>query len=159
VCATYPTIVAHTRTLVGALRARQPKPAVDLIVDYTGVGRAVADLLEEAGLGMPVTLVTITGGDVVTRGERGEQRVPKRDLAAVVQVCLQSERLHIAETLPLARTLTDELVNIRVKVSLAGHDSYGAGAEWREGNHDDLVLALALATWQGENRIVPRIWL
>jgi hypothetical protein len=43
-----------------------------------------------------------------------------------------------------------------MKVSLdTGHDSYGA---WREGTHDDLVLALACALWCGERqwpRFVP----
>src|SRR4051794_36787501 len=56
------------------------------------------------------------------------------------------------------KTLQEELINFRVKVSLAGRDSYGASAEWREGNHDDLVLALALALWHGENRVTPIIW-
>src|SRR5215213_4566794 len=93
--ARYPAIVDHTRALIAALRARQPRPHVALIVDYTGVGRAVADLLEDARLDADVTLATITGGDSVTRGERGEQRIPKRDLASVVQVCLQGERLRI----------------------------------------------------------------
>jgi hypothetical protein len=41
-------------------------------------------------------------------------------------------------------------VNFKVKVNLAtGHDSYEA---WRESVHDDLVLAVALACWHGENR-------
>ncbi len=31
------------------------------------------------------------------------------------------------------------------------HDSYGA---WREGTHDDLVLAVALALWAGERQEV-----
>jgi len=35
-----------------------------------------------------------------------------------------------------------------VKINLAtGHDSYEA---WREGDHDDLVLAVAMACWTGE---------
>jgi hypothetical protein len=35
-----------------------------------------------------------------------------------------------------------------VKINIAtGHDSYEA---WREGDHDDLVLAVALACWTGE---------
>jgi hypothetical protein len=35
-----------------------------------------------------------------------------------------------------------------MKISLTtGHDSYGA---WREGTHDDLVLALACSLWAGE---------
>jgi hypothetical protein len=97
-------------------------------------------------------LVTLTGGEAVTTGDGGELRVPKRDLASCVQVLLQSERLRIGRNLSHATTLTDELVNFKVKTSLTGHDSYGAGSDWRKGNHDDLVLALALACWYGENR-------
>jgi hypothetical protein len=33
-------------------------------------------------------------------------------------------------------------MNFRVKFSLTGRDSYGAGVEWHESTHDDLVLAL-----------------
>jgi hypothetical protein len=41
--------------------------------------------------------------------------------------------------------LRAELLNFRVKINLAsGHDSYEA---WREGDHDDLVLAAAMAVW------------
>lgn len=174
--ARYPAIVAHTAALVAALR--QPVgtmertvttgrfayigresvpivPDVHLIVDYTGVGRPVADMLIAANLDCTVTLVTITGADSVTKGEAGELRVPKRDLASTVQVLLQDERLRIGAQLPHATTLTEELLNFRVKISLAGHDSYGAGADWRPGNHDDLVLSLALACWYGEKRMQP----
>ena len=35
-------------------------------------------MLQDARLGVPLTLVTITGGDAVTKGEKGEKRVPKR---------------------------------------------------------------------------------
>ena len=31
-----------------------------------------------------------------------------------------------------------------------GHDSYGAGEDWRVGNNDDLVLAVAMACWHTE---------
>ena len=34
---------------------------------------------------------------------------------------------------------------MRVKVSASGHESFAA---WREGTHDDLVLAVALACWR-----------
>src|SRR6476660_6886929 len=79
-------------------------------------------------------------------------RVPKRDLASVVQVLLQSERLKIASALPLASVLTQEVLAYCVKISqLTGHDSYGAGTEWRDGGeHDDMVLALACAAWYAE---------
>lgn len=128
------------------------EPSVALVVDQTGVGAPVVDLLRAAGLA-PVA-VTIHGGDRVTREGR-DVRVPKRDLAAAVAVALQTGRLKIAPALPLAETLRHELEHFKVALSAAGHDRYGAGADalsWREQPHDDLVLAVALALWHGENR-------
>ncbi len=74
--------------------------------------------------------------------------VPKRDLVAIVQVCLQNNRLKIAEQLKDAATLARELQNFQVKISDSAHDSYGA---WRTGTHDDLVLAASLALWTATN--------
>lgn len=122
---------------------------VALVIDYTGVGRPVLDLLTQAGLD-PVA-VTITGGDQVIRVGRRELRVPKRNLVGAVQVLLQARRLRWPATLPEAATLAAELANFKAKITLAGHDSYGAGDDWREGNHDDLVLSVALGCWHGEH--------
>jgi hypothetical protein len=36
--------------------------------------------------------------------------------------------------------------------------SYGVVADWREGQHDDLVLATALAAWWGESRPHVGLW-
>lgn len=99
--------------------------------------------------------ITITGGDTVSRDGQ-DYRVPKRDLVSVVQVLLQSERLKIASSLKEAQTLTSELLAFRVSISLKGHDSYGNDVgPWRENPHDDLVLAVASATWYGENYRAP----
>ena len=98
--------------------------------------------------------VTITGGENVTR-ERQEYRVPKRDLASTLQVLLQNGRLKFADGLPLLDVLLSELQNFKVKINTrTGHDSY---EHWRESDHDDLVLSLALACWYGENERTPRV--
>ncbi len=124
------------------------KGNTQLVVDATGVGRPVVDMLVQRGL-EPVA-VTITGGDQVVF-ERG-WRVPKRDLVGAVQVLLQTERLKFAEKLPAVPALVQELMAFRVKIDpLTAHDSYGAGG-WREGAHDDLVLAVAIAAWWGERQ-------
>jgi len=52
-----------------------------------------------------------------------------------------------APVLPEAATLVQELLAFQVKLTPQGHDTYGT---WREGNHDDLVLAVALTCWYGE---------
>jgi len=118
-----------------------------LAVDETGVGSAVTDMLKARGLSPKA--VTITGGDKVSR-DVNSYRIPKRDLVTTVALLLESRRLKIPTALPLAQTLADELHNFKVTISALGHDSYGAGDEWREGAHDDLVLAVALAAWFGE---------
>jgi hypothetical protein len=126
-----------------------------LAVDMTGVGRPVADMLKAAINNAPDDLpgitaawITITGGDSVTKAEGGGLRVPKRDLASAPLVLMQNKQLKIAEGLWLKDTLQRELLNFKVKINIAtGHDSYEA---WREGDHDDLVLAVAMACWCGE---------
>jgi hypothetical protein len=117
---------------------------VALMVDATGVGAGVVDQFVQAGLS-PIS-VWITGGDKVNRSPAdGSYRVPKRDLVAAVQVLMQSERLKIARALVEAGTLRQELQNFRVKIDpKTAHDSY---SHWREAEHDDLVLATALACW------------
>jgi hypothetical protein len=133
----YPQIVAG----VTALMARKEMgDDPQLVVDATGVGAAVVDMLYAAGLYF--TPVIITGGDVVHR-EGSAYRVPKRDLVAAVQTLLQTQRLRFAAGMPLVDTLSRELINFRYKITDAGNDTYGG----REGEHDDLVLAVALACW------------
>jgi hypothetical protein len=92
--------------------------------------------------------VTITAG-WEAKLEGASWCVPKRDLVSVTKVLLQTERIKIAKSLPVAKTLVDELLSFQAKISLAGNDTYGA---WREGVHDDLVLATALAAYFGENK-------
>lgn len=99
------------------------------------------------GLASPLGERHIAGADA-EKDERGGWRVPKRDLVGVVQVLIQNQRLRIAAGLPEAEMLLRELEGFRVRISATGHDSYGA---WRDGTHDDLVLAVALASWYGEH--------
>jgi hypothetical protein len=144
----YPTVVEHVKALVQRPELQAPEQQEDLAlaVDHTGVGVAVFDMLQEAELPCPLYGVTIHGGDTVTR-DGMHYRVPKRDLITLTQVLLQNERLKIAQGLPESSTLVKELLNYRVKIDpTTAHDSYNA----REGAHDDLVLAVALACWLGE---------
>jgi hypothetical protein len=73
--------------------------------------------------------------------------VPKRDLMAGVQVLLEKGELKIArrmkETGPLVRELTD----VRLTAGSGGRLRMGAD---RPGQHDDLVMALALACWRAK---------
>ncbi len=136
----YPAIVDAVEGLMGRLSG-----APDLTVDATGVGRPVIDLMRTRGLRL--NAVTITGGDTAAH-EGMDWRIPKRDLVGGVAVTLQTGRLKIASSLPDAATLTRELLNFKVTIDpKTAHDSYSS---WRESDHDDLVLAVALAVWSAD---------
>jgi hypothetical protein len=154
----YPEIADGVARLVrDPLLSQSRKP--ELIVDETGVGKAVTDMLRERKLRFRP--VTITGGDAVRAGttrDRGTSyRVPKRDLVGALEVPFHNGTLKVAGDLELWPTLRQELLSFRRKVSLAtAHDSY---EHWRESDHDDLVLACALACWWARrvaNRPTPR---
>ena len=79
--------------------------------------------------------------------------MPKCDLVSNLLVLSETQRLKIAANLVEAQTLANELQNILVKINIdTSHDTYGA---WREGQHDDHVLAVALSIWWAENRPKP----
>jgi len=144
----YPEVVRKVGIM---MNAPELEDRTILVVDATGVGRAVVDMFTNAYL-RPVA-VTITGGNKVSN-EGWDFGVPKRDLIGVLEVAMQTGRLKIAKELPEAKTLMDEMLNFKRKITLTGNDTYEA---WREGQHDDLVLATALAVWYAEQYVRPRI--
>jgi hypothetical protein len=126
---------------------------VPLVVDATGVGRPVIDMIRGAGL--PAIGVTITGGLQENMGDGVNVTVPKRTVVSTLVACFQTERLKIAEALEAAPLLINELANFKLKVSLeTGNESYEA---WRESIHDDLVLCVGIATWYAERVYQPAI--
>jgi hypothetical protein len=138
----YPAIVGRMAQLLATPPLREQ---ASLVVDATGVGTAVIDLLSQAQLS-PIA-ITITGGEKVHRDTKRRYGIPKRELVGCLQVLLQTNRLKIASALPEAEVLMKELLAFQVKITNTAHDTYGV---WRDGAHDDLVLALALAAWYGE---------
>jgi hypothetical protein len=117
-------------------------------IDETGVGRAVVDALRTLRLGIWLRPVTVTAGLRLSQEADGSCCVPKRDLVGTVQALLGQNRLTIAAALPLTPVLLTELANYRIKITAAGHETFSG--DWRCGQHDDLVFALALACWIGE---------
>lgn len=69
--------------------------------------------------------------------------MPKGELVSKLQALLHSGDLRIASSLPDASVLARELQDFRVRFTEAGNATFNA----REGAHDDLVLALALAVF------------
>jgi hypothetical protein len=69
------------------------------------------------------------------------------ELVRCLQVLLRSRRLRVAD-LPERTALLREMRAFRVKIT-AAHEPFEAG---RRQDHDDLVLAVALAAWWGEQK-------
>lgn len=137
----YPAIVADV--------AQRLNAASVLVIDGTGVGAAVVDMFRYAQPPLPCDLkpVVIHSGVkvIIDRG----LHVPKRDLIGAAQAVLQSERLKVAEQTAETETWMREMQNYAIKLTDSGHDSYNARGD---SQHDDLVLAVALAVWLREYR-------
>jgi len=136
---------------IGLMLSREPlrNSPTELVIDETGVGRAVGDIFNEHGL-KPIK-VTITAG--IEENQNGVARftVPKQVLISNLDAMMhiaddkqQTEGLRIAKDLREAPALESELKDFRRHVSEAGRSTYNA----REGQHDDLVLAVAIALWR-----------
>ena len=82
----YPRIVEHVRELMTRPPLAEAKPT--LVIDETGVGRAVADIFVSEG--MKPLCVTITGATVADTAWHGEHRVhvAKQSLISVVDAGL-----------------------------------------------------------------------
>ena len=141
----YPAIIARLKDLIARLPAHE---RLKIVVDRTGVGRPVVDLMRAAKL--KIIPVTITAGGKMSGGAFGGYNVPKKELVSNLVIVFQSNRLKIASALPEAAQFVSELQNFKMKITTAGNDTYEA---WRESDHDDLVLAAAMAAWYGEKRL------
>ncbi len=115
----------------------------ELVVDSTGVGVAVAELINGPEI-KHFTPVTLTGGDKVS-GASGVWRVPKKALISAFEASFYRGDVKIAEELELTKALVDELMNFKRDVNIATGNV--AFEPWREAQHDDLLFAACLACW------------
>ena len=118
-----------------------------LVIDQTGVGKPAVDLFCKTGRAPSYRRVVITAGQHAFHDDAGAWNVPKKDLVSHLQLLLQARRIRVAAELPQSQLLMKELQNFQMKVTLNPTDSVMA---WREGIHDDLVLAVAIAVWMAE---------
>jgi len=106
-----------------------------LLVDATGVGAPVIEMLQAERPGCEMTPVVITGGQSGRRNG-GWEMVPKTDLLATVQASLENGRLRIARDLRETGRLVQEMLAL-------------GGSE-----HDDLAMAVALAVWGAKTGVM-----
>lgn len=137
----YPDVVARVCEIL-----QDPKMLGQshLVVDATGVGAPVMDLLRAARMRANITAVIITGGD--RAHYTGNQWfVPKRELLTGLEALLECGELRIAGKLREAARLVKEFESMQVEARVNGRWKMGGDTE-----HDDLVLALSLACWRAK---------
>ena len=129
----YPEVVGRVKSIVAQMSVLGQ---CVVVLDGTGVGVAVLDLMREIGVGCRVLPVVITSGQASS-----STHVPRVELVTKMQVMAQRGELEIAAGCGYLDQLKRELVHLR----LEGRRSGG-------GEHDDMALALALACWRAKVR-------
>lgn len=125
-------------------RGRDEPRQVQMVVDATGVGTPVVDLLRERGE-YPLAAF-FTHGDKYTRN--GNQvSVGKAWMVSRLQALFQSDRIHLGRTAE-TEALREELLDYEIKIDQNANDKYGA---FKTGTHNDLVTALGLAVGPGDS--------
>ncbi|MBO1361423.1 hypothetical protein J2D73_16685 [Acetobacter sacchari] len=145
----YLAITRSVAGVLGQLSLREERP--ELVVDASGVGRPVIDLLRHNGLA-PVA-VTITSGEHFVAHGTKDFGVAKSLLVSTLDAVLADDRLSITGESSASAILRQELAGFRAKRRASGTIAFEGDA--RQGVHDDVVMALAVALWRSESRLPP----
>jgi hypothetical protein len=146
------------RSVIGDVKARFESPQLrytPLAVDYTGVGMAVVEQVLAAKVKARLNAVCITSGHSISAPGETKDRswhVPKKELVSTLVVLLENDLLKwqrpdSAGALPLIGRFEKELAAFREHVTRKKNVTYGA----EQSQHDDIVMAVALACWLGEH--------
>jgi len=123
---------------VGGLLRRWNISGAALVVDATGVGAPVVELLRREHLPCSIVPVTITASGPAHADSTG-WKVSRTELLTRLGTALESQRIQIAAGLREAAALREEMLALRPRAT----------------THDDLTLAFALAWWYAEKHSQP----
>jgi hypothetical protein len=122
-----------------------------LVIDETAIGRVACDYFEASGLN-PVRVCITASNETTCEGYRhghpNRFHVGKKLLITNVETLLHYDELHFSLKLADAPALREELQDFQRSLSAAGRMTFQA----RNGKHDDMVLAVALACWLGKRK-------
>jgi len=143
----YTVTAAHLRGMVSETALQcDGRPPV-LVIDGTGVGAAVEDILRAWRL--PLISVKIHGGISVIK-KPGEIRVPKKDLILSLLSAFNSGHLQIARGIPEGQDFVHELQRFKVKINPRTRRATFEG----QGSHDDIVCSVAMGVYIGEKVLI-----
>jgi hypothetical protein len=126
----YQDVVARLKAMVTRLN---PFGLCVLVVDGTGIGIPIIDLMRTESIGCRILPIVITSGQAAT-----ESSVPRPALLTKMQVMAQRGELKVAAGCRDGEALHRELAHLTLDRGI--------------GEHDDLAVALALACWRAKIR-------
>lgn len=138
----YPDVVSH----IIRVMSREPlRGRTKLVVDGSGLGRVVSDLLRDAGVQHTAIQMTV-GQNWKKTGHY--TNVGKTLLLENLSVLFASGELQFAEDLPLRDDIVAELETFQLETTAAGNQVITQGKSGA--HHGDLAIALAGAAFASE---------
>jgi hypothetical protein len=146
-------IPLHTKYngIVDLFRANTQSPLLKnkctVIVDATGAGQPIFEMMKNNVQYCALYSINITGGSTENQNNR-TTNVPKTSLIASLQLAIESAELKIPRALPHLPLLVNEMRGFKARIRNTGSLSLNA----EHGEHDDLLMATALAVHKGITR-------
>lgn len=154
----YTALREGDESIIGDVKTRYEKPPLlntPLAVDFTGVGMPVVEQMVAQRVRARLHPVLIVSGVTMKTPRETDDRswhVPKVDLIGNMIILLEANLVHWQGpgkkgALPLITAFEKELSAFREFITRKKNTTYDtAGSE-----HDDIILAVALALWIGEH--------
>ena len=112
--------------------------ATETLIDCTGLGEPMADLLDAKGVKFKRVSITSSGE---ANSRQGRHYVSRTYLINLMIRYLARDNFKISSDLSHAPALREELATMTIENSKAGNQFYASGA------HDDLIMATSLALY------------
>jgi hypothetical protein len=145
----YTEIAMRIATLVEHPRISRP---YSLVLDTTGVGIAIWDMLCAPPYRLSPVGITSTAGKAVTESMSG-YNVPKVDLMTNLEILLDQERFSWAAGMEDAETYREQMDHMKIELKKK-KETFGADDDRI---HDDYPSATAVALWFAEKILPPYI--
>jgi hypothetical protein len=142
----YDQIVDHVVCLMNT----RPLKDAELVIDDSGVGRPIGDMLEAQTSLRPVR-VTTTAGEQAIKVSQRRWHVPKAELVSTLSGLFSTNRIRVAHDLPNLEVLRRECQSFLRNWTGSGRATFSASGS----NHDDTISALSLACWWASMKNSP----
>lgn len=143
------TKLAKTDERLKQIAADRKKEAIiSYVVDSTGIGGPITDIIEQRLPLADIKRVYITGGINVTEGsEYNEYHVPKGQLISGLCAAFDSKSIFMTKRSKEIDQIVRELAEFEIHITDSGRDTFD---DRGKGHHSDLIIALALAVWAAD---------